>query len=148
MADTENERFGALCCQHGHIPQLWRGEIIRWLENVSGRGWALLTNRKRQTVWQVLSGTYERASSWCGIWEPLQTQREALISWRAISGEKSPQHNERLYGEAAAQAWRFQPDKTLPSEPDNADVAAVRCSCFVTLKTCLRVHFLTRLKSL
>lgn len=66
---------------------VWQA-LERWdqtrLENVSGKGWALLTDLEQKPPWQVVSGTYERASDWRGIGEPSRLQREALISWRAI----------------------------------------------------------------
>lgn len=55
-----------------------------WLENVSGRDWALLTDIKQKSLWQVVSGTSEKASDWRGIRDPPQIQNEALISCRAI----------------------------------------------------------------
>lgn len=65
---------------HWQAPERWDQT---WLENVSGRGWALLTDIEQKPLWQVVSGTYERASGWRGIGEPPQIHREALISWRA-----------------------------------------------------------------
>ncbi len=66
--------------------------------------------------------------------EALGSLHRSFDKLESYQGEESPQHNETLYSEASAQAWRFQPDKTLPSELDDTDLAAVRCSCFVTLK--------------
>lgn len=82
MADSKCELWSAMLPTRSQslAPERWDQT---WLENVSGRGWALLTDTEQKPLWQVLSGTYERASSWRGIGEPPQIQREALISWRA-----------------------------------------------------------------
>lgn len=44
----------------------------------------MLSDPEQKLCWQVVSGTYERASEWRGAGEPPWMQRKALISWRAI----------------------------------------------------------------
>lgn len=68
--------------------------------------------------------------------EALGNLRDSVGSYdklESYQGEESPQHNETVYSEAPAQVWWFQSDRTLPPQSDNADLAAVHCSCFVTM---------------
>lgn len=89
MVDSKCELWSAMLSRwsqsHWQALERWNQT---WLENVSGRGWALLTDIEQKPLWQVVSGTYERASDWRGIGEPPQIQSETLISWRAIRAKR------------------------------------------------------------
>lgn len=141
MADSKLKLWCAMLPTRSQslAPETWDQT---WFENVSLRGRALLTDTEQKPLWQVSSGTYEKASSWRGIGELLWIQSEALISQRAIK-TTSLGHNETLYSEAAVKA-RFQSDQTLASELENTDMAAVERSCVVTLHE----HFFLLLRSL